>query len=1470
MSSSFLLFPTVDIHLVKDDSVHGGTKLALHAFSDSREALANLPATISINTSVATISQYSPTNKGTNPIHYLIQAVAQGVSKMRFTSGNYRNMARVCVHTSLTKYWLGNDRATLYEGESNYILSTYAEFEDTVASNTYTSVADISAHYGYYKTVGSGPSAQTIYVPYVSYASHNANYVKVLTKPGLHQHLFAIQETADPVDVEVYVNYVNDAVIKLVAGAGTIVVADLTILSGGSGYSIAPEVRIIGGTGSGAAVIPTMTGNVITGFTLVSGGSGYTVGEELKVVVVRDKTSNAKATVTITNGVVTAFNLVRGGSGYNIAPKVRIVGGGTNANITANVNGGQVTGFTIVNGGSGYAANASVFITRQEHIVPVTVKESLDTIQQDVVFPVQKALGTGAKRNVLFISEGFNNSDDFKKVCKEMVANLRNNYFEPYNTLADSMNFWGAYLPSDRPGITLRCGINVNLAATTALKPASLVPRFPYQKFEVETTEFTLAELLEKYGCPPTYNIPSISSVQTDLRTATGKNTHTLRQDIYDYWVKNFSLNAYTQASDTILGYSTGSRVGDRETAVRTSPINPNTWEISTIETSTIGIDERRKGFITSNPDDLDYTNSTFQFLSFEKLMKSLKLNGVASNHPNYHIGNNWCETGPDNGLVCVVVNATTSGGIRSGSAFASTLGVDRVIDAQKIAGSQVKWEIVPTAAKRHPLATAAVFAHEMGHSTAFQLNDEYEEDTAEDAHHTILDSSNPEMEFSDLKDVEDAPNTTSHRKIAHPSGGKDINPAQVKWNWHRIELVSVLTQAATNTGGSPNRIRLYVPVADVANWQKAKDDDRDVFLRNSDLNTDPYTNRLRVLGELTPLNIHSVNATTGEMLLNGDLVADPPNDFPAQASHLYIPLLSSSEISSIDIDVAGSGYNQIPTVKIKSDTGNYGAIVVNGLTNGGLTTGQITITPGEGYLQEPKLVVIAAEGDNPNPIAKLRAKITPIRTDIIAIKVVDGGSGYTSVPNVNITGGASGGVNAPGAAAATALLGNDTLTGFTIDNAGSGYAREPKVVITGGNGRGADYSVFTLKPVTGEIFTFFQNNEGSNYTVTPNVQIIAPNNNLSQPVGSGANITAVTTANGSIEPDLNVVAGGSGYELAAALYLTITDSSGGTGAVAKAILNSSFEITDPILVVSGGSGYVNANTIDISITGYDDLPTFTVSVASGQITAINVNVASASGKVFIYKPDPFKVVIKDQSGSIMEADVKVVVAPNGSIQEIKVLDPGFRAWSSSTNYTVEITGGTLPDQIGGAQVSAIIRKKVVAVTLNTNANGSGYLHVPVINFSGGTTGTHAKAVAILGAYSYLIDHNVLKHQMNTKKAFKEKITCDDPETDYSLLVPDSGIPGYEYPMFRPYVVGIYEGAATWNCKAYRPTGLSLMYDQNWRQDAGSDPESKVDTGDLFYRFNYPSRYFMICQINAKFLAKLDKQMLMERGLING
>lgn len=73
--------------------------------------------------------------------------------------------------------------------------------------------------------------------------------------------------------------------------------AGITVTAGGTGYSVAPAVSLVGGGGTGATATATVAGGAVTGITLTAPGSGYTYPPIVQFAGVVGAGAAAKATV---------------------------------------------------------------------------------------------------------------------------------------------------------------------------------------------------------------------------------------------------------------------------------------------------------------------------------------------------------------------------------------------------------------------------------------------------------------------------------------------------------------------------------------------------------------------------------------------------------------------------------------------------------------------------------------------------------------------------------------------------------------------------------------------------------------------------------------------------------------------------------------------------------------------------------------------------------------------------------------------------------------------------------------------------------------------------------------------------------------------------------------------------------------------------------------------------------------------
>jgi hypothetical protein len=106
-------------------------------------------------------------------------------------------------------------------------------------------------------------------------------------------------------------------------------VQSVNIVNAGSGYTVAPGVKFVGGGGSGTVAISSISNGVIGRVYITSPGSGYatppTVSFINEIFASGVSTSSASAIATVSAaGTITAINLINAGAGYSVAPTVII------------------------------------------------------------------------------------------------------------------------------------------------------------------------------------------------------------------------------------------------------------------------------------------------------------------------------------------------------------------------------------------------------------------------------------------------------------------------------------------------------------------------------------------------------------------------------------------------------------------------------------------------------------------------------------------------------------------------------------------------------------------------------------------------------------------------------------------------------------------------------------------------------------------------------------------------------------------------------------------------------------------------------------------------------------------------------------------------------------------------------------------------------------------------------------------
>lgn len=138
---------------------------------------------------------------------------------------------------------------------------------------------------------------------------------------------------------------------------------DITLTSGGAGYTSAPTVAAFGGSGSGATFTAFVANGSVTRVILDSVGTGYKPGDIVQLLFTGGGSDNgAELTATLTAGVIDSIDLLAGGSGYpNGTFSLGFSGGGgSGATGTYTVTSGIVSSIALTAGGSGYTGTPTI------------------------------------------------------------------------------------------------------------------------------------------------------------------------------------------------------------------------------------------------------------------------------------------------------------------------------------------------------------------------------------------------------------------------------------------------------------------------------------------------------------------------------------------------------------------------------------------------------------------------------------------------------------------------------------------------------------------------------------------------------------------------------------------------------------------------------------------------------------------------------------------------------------------------------------------------------------------------------------------------------------------------------------------------------------------------------------------------------------------------------------------------------
>jgi hypothetical protein len=376
--------------------------------------------------------------------------------------------------------------------------------------------------------------------------------------------------------------------------------------------------------------------------------------------------------------------------------------------------------------------------------------------------------------------------------------------------------------------------------------------------------------------------------------------------------------------------------------------------------------------------------------------------------------------------------------------------------------------------------------------------------------------------------------------------------------------------------------------------------------------------------------------------------------------------------------------------------------------------------------------------------------------TEVIGINVIDGGTGYTSLPTITLTGGGGTG------ASFSPIVFDGQIIGIDDLNYGYGYTSAPTVTVTGGGGTGA-----VLEAVVNIAPSGSQKLEDCNYYVVTdefNVYKCLDNNNgaksTEQPIGS--QVEPIQTSDGYIWK----------YMYNVPINLRNKFLTDNKMPVVSALTNQFYSggTLDTIIINQKGADYTFAN-ISVVGDGYLEAdPTYLTSVT------VSAGGSGYSSPVIVFG-DPFDETSQFLASSSMFKGQKIFTT-DGDFYECTA--PGTLSSTAPTHRFGEVLNGTCALKYIGTRVSGTVNVsggEVESVTLNGAVRevtmvgaGSGYLTPPSVNFSGGG-GTGAAGVAKLGdqgqvLYTTVTDPGNFDYTSNPTVTFGEEWQAS---TAYSL-----------------------------------------------------------------------------------------------------
>jgi hypothetical protein len=369
---------------------------------------------------------------------------------------------------------------------------------------------------------------------------------------------------------------------------------------------------------------------------------------------------------------------------------------------------------------------------------------------------------------------------------------------------------------------------------------------------------------------------------------------------------------------------------------------------------------------------------------------------------------------------------------------------------------------------------------------------------------------------------------------------------------------------------------------------------------------------------------------------------------------------------------------------------------------NGLGTLDRIDLTaPGTGYTTAPAVQITGGGGTGATATATIANGV------VTGINLTAAGTGYTGVPTVTI-------VSGKNAAATPTLASDGTVTAVAIANSGAGYVTAPTVTFSAPGGTGTLATGTANIDAAGRVTSVTITNPGSGYAAVPTVGFsVSP---------TGNNATGNVIFSGRSVLSVNITNNGQDYFAGApTVTFSAPERSNGVRATGTATVDATTGIVTSITVTNPGSGYINTPTIALtSASGATAVAVLT----GGQVTAINVD---NQGLNYVGTPI---VTLTGGGGAGATATATLV---GGKVTAITVTNPG-KGYTGAPTVTLDAGDHATAFAVVGAD------GRITGITVTDG--GRNFTGAPRVTITGSSTGGGATATATVT--NGKVDNNIV------------------------------------------------------------------------------------------------------------------------------